>query len=240
MAAVADLVYADANQALQAGVVKPLGADALDDRADGPPPDPEQPRDRREGHLLRQPRDGVFEVARVRRPGPSPRHRLQADPATAAAQPAQLALDDAASATQIKVTPTLDAPIVDLKLAAGLPALRANPPAPPQTNGHDHPLGAEADIDHGRPGQTKQPVECAGDAHVALLCEPLTFKQRAASLRGRRRVDRHPRNLRELLDSPPTAQPRPGPRRSGRYFPPRSTGDPKEANRVRGTQHTPQ
>ena len=41
-----------------------------------------------------------------------------------------------------------------------------------------------------------------------------------------RHVDRHPRNLRELLDYPPTAQPRPGPRRSGRYFTARSTGDP--------------
>src|SRR3954465_8047588 len=101
----------------------------------------------------------------------------QANPTTAAAQPAQLALDDAASATQIKVTPTLDAPIVDLELAAGLPALRANPPAPPprppQTEEPDPPPGAEADIDHGRPGQPQQPVECAGDALVPLLCEPL-------------------------------------------------------------------
>ena len=36
----------------------------------------------------------------------------------------------------------------------------------------------------GCPGQAKQPLECGGDAHVALLCEPLTFKQPAASCEG--------------------------------------------------------
>src|SRR5439155_4919913 len=62
MAAVADLVDADADQALEAALVEPVSDDAGDDPSDGVPTDPQQTADRGTGHLLRQPRDHVFEV----------------------------------------------------------------------------------------------------------------------------------------------------------------------------------
>jgi hypothetical protein len=190
MAAVGDLVDADADQALEPALVEMVGDDALDDPPDGVPADPQQPADRRAGHLLGQPGDDVLEVARVRGAGARPRHRLQANAAVAAAQAPQLALDDAAAGAEIEVAPALDPSVVDLELPAGLPAARADAPATAQTDGHDHPLGAEADIDNGCPGQAEQPLECAGDAHVALLEEPListtsSLQPRAAARRLR-------------------------------------------------------
>jgi hypothetical protein len=164
----ADLVDADADQFLEPALVEVVSHDALDDLADRAPTDAQQPRDRRLGHLLRQPRDDVFEVARVRRSGPRPRHRLQAHAAIAATQPAQLALDDAAVRAQVQVPPALQSPVVDLKTPA-LTALRADAPAPAQPHPHEHPFAGEADIDDGCPGQAEQPLECGGDAHVALL-----------------------------------------------------------------------
>src|SRR4051794_37609201 len=129
MAAIGDLVHAQADQSVQPALVELIGDHTRDDRADRVPPDPQQPGDRREGHLLRQPGHDIFEVARVRGAGPSPGHGLEADPARRAAQPAQLALDPAATAAEIEVTPALDAPVVDLQPPAGLPH-------PPQTRRH--------------------------------------------------------------------------------------------------------
>jgi hypothetical protein len=85
-AAIGDLIDADRDQAVQAGLVEVIGDDALDDLPDGVPADPQQPRDRCLGHLLRQPRHDVFEVARVVSFGRGPRHRLQAHAAGRAAQ----------------------------------------------------------------------------------------------------------------------------------------------------------
>ena len=183
-AAVADLVDADRDQPLQPALVEVVGDDALDDPPDRVPADPQQPGDRRLGHLLRQPRDDVFEVARVVRAGPRPRDRLELHAAVRAAQPAQLALDHAPARAEIQMAPALDAPVVDLQMPAGLPAARAHPPPAPQPDGHDHPLGAEADVDDRRAGQAQQPVECRGDAHVVLLAGRLTFEQPAACAEG--------------------------------------------------------
>ena len=126
MAAIGDLVDADADQAGETVLVEVIGDHARDDRPDRVPADPQQPSDRRERHLLGQPRDHVFEVARVVRARARPRDRLQPHAAVAAAQPAQLALDDAAARAEVQVPPALDAPIVDLQVAAGLPAARAD------------------------------------------------------------------------------------------------------------------
>ena len=82
------------------------------------------------------------------------------------------------------MAPALDAPVVDLQLPAGLPAAGADAPPAPQPDRHDHPLGAEADVDDGRAGQAEQPLECGGDAHVVLLARPLTFRQPAACAEG--------------------------------------------------------
>src|SRR5439155_19450569 len=168
----------------QAALVEPFGDDARDDPPDGVPADPEQPADRRARHLLGQPRHDVLEVARVRGARPGPRHRLHANTAGAAAQQPQLALDHAATGAEIEVAPTLDAPVVDLELTTGLTASGTDTPAPPQAHGHDHPLGPERDVRHARAGQAQQALECGGDAHVALLCEPLAIRQPAASPEG--------------------------------------------------------
>ena len=127
-AAIADLVDADRDQALEAALVELVGDDPLDDPPDGVPADPQQPGDRRLGHLLRQPRHHVLEVAGVMRAGPSPRHRLQMHAAVRAAQPPQLALDHAPAGAEIQVPPALDAPVVDLA-AAGRSARSASTPA---------------------------------------------------------------------------------------------------------------
>ena len=102
-----------------------------------------------------------------------PRHGLETRAAIRAPQPPQLALDHAAVGAEIKVTPALHAPPVDA--AAELAALRADAPAAAQPDRHDHPLGTEADIDHGRPGQAEHPVESGRDAHVVLLRKPLVL-----------------------------------------------------------------
>ena len=183
-------------QARQAVLVAVVRDDALHDPPDRLPPDPEQPGDRRERHLLRQPRHRVLEVAGVVRARPRPRHRLQPHPAVTAAQQPQLALDPAARRAEIEVPPAFDAAIVDLE-PAGLPARRAHAPAAPEPDRHDDALGGEADVDHGCPRQAEQPLECRGDAHVALLHGPL-ISTTSSLLRGRRRVARVLRNLRGL------------------------------------------
>ncbi len=143
MAAVADLVDADADQALQAALVEVLGDDAFDDPPDRVPADPQQPADRGARHLLGQPCHDVLEVARVRGARPGPWDRLHPHSAVAAAQQAQLALDDAPAGAEVEVPPALDAPVVDLQLPAGLTALRAHTSPAPQADGHDHPLRTE-------------------------------------------------------------------------------------------------
>jgi hypothetical protein len=67
------------------------------------------------------------------------------------------------------VAPALDAPIVDLQMAAGLPTLGAHAPAPPEAHGHDHAPAGERDVGHAGAGQAQQPLGSRGDAHVVLL-----------------------------------------------------------------------
>src|SRR5437868_6585884 len=76
-AAVGDLIDPDRDQSLQPAPVEVIGQDPLDDLTDRVPADPEQPRDRCLGHLLRQPRDRVLEVPGIARAPAGPRHRLE-------------------------------------------------------------------------------------------------------------------------------------------------------------------
>jgi hypothetical protein len=104
-------------------------------------------------------------VVRTRtRPG----DRLGPNTAVRAAQQPQLALDHATGRDEIEMPPALEPAIVDLQ-PTGLPAARADAPAPPELDRHDHTVSGEADIDDGRSGQAEQPLECSADAHVALL-----------------------------------------------------------------------
>src|SRR4051812_6016672 len=119
--------------------------------------------------------------------------------AVTAAQQPQLALDPAPRGAQIEMPPALDATVVDLQ-RAGLTAHRADAPAAPQPDRHDHAQRSEADVDHRCPGQGEQPVQCRGDAHVALLVRPLSFEQPAACDAGRRRVTAVCATSEELLE----------------------------------------
>jgi hypothetical protein len=139
----------------------------MSDRADRVPADPQQAADRRERHLVGQPGHDVFEVAGVRRARTRPRDRLEPDAAIPAPEPAQLALDPAATRPQIEVAPALDAPVVDLQLA------EHTRQAAPQAYRDDRSSRGERDIDHAGAGQAQQALECGGDAHVVLLARPL-------------------------------------------------------------------
>jgi len=130
---------------------------------------------------------------------PGPRHRFGAhDAAVRAPEQPQLAFDHAARRAEIQVAPALDAVVMHGQARAGLPAARAHPAPAAQPHGHDHPLAGEADIDDRCSGQAEQPVECRGDAHVALLAGPLILT--TSSLppgAAARRCDL--RNVRRLL-----------------------------------------
>src|SRR5829696_2319393 len=190
MAPIGDLVDADADETVEPALVEMVGGHPLDDPPDGVPADPEQAADRRARHLLRQPGDDVLEVARVRRAGPGPRDRLEPDAAHAAAQAPQLALDHAAVGAESQVAPALDASVVDLEPPAGLAAGRADASSAAQPHGHDHRVGGEYDADDGCSGQAEQPLECGGDAHVALLQGPLTFDSQQPAARAAARRSR--------------------------------------------------
>src|SRR5215218_1736992 len=183
MAAVADLVDADRHQPFEPGLVEVIGDDSGDDRADRVPADPQQASDRCERHLLRQPRHDVLEVARVRRTGTRPRHGLQAHAAVPTSKTSQLGLNDAPTGAEIEMPPALDAAVMHLE-AAGLPAAAADPAPARERDRHDHALAAKRDVAHAGAGQAQQALECGGDAHVALLCEPLAIRQPAASRPG--------------------------------------------------------
>ena len=207
-AAVGDLVHADQDEPVEAGLAEVVGDDAGDDVADRVPRDPHQPGDRRLGHLLREKRDDVLEVAGVRSARPGPADRLIPDAAVGAAQPAQFAFEQAAVGAEIEVPPPFGAVVGDLEMPAGLPALRTDSTsALGQLERDDHPLGVEADVDHGRPpAKAEHPLECGRDAHVALLREPLDFEHPAACLEGRQRVTQN-RAARERQVAEPVRPP---------------------------------
>ena len=90
------------------------------------------------------------------------------------------------------MAPALCAPAVDG--AAELPAIGADPAPAAQTYGDDHPLGGEAHVDHPRPRQAQQPVECRGGTHLVLLRKSLIFDNQQPAGQG----GCVPRNLRNL------------------------------------------
>ncbi|MDQ6730099.1 MAG: hypothetical protein M3022_07335, partial [Actinomycetota bacterium] len=204
-ATVADLVDTDLKQLVQPGRVEAVGDDTLDDVTDGVPADPQQPGDRRLGHLLRQPRNHVFEVAGVLRRVPRPRDRLEMHATIRAAKAPQLTLDHAPVRAQVDVPPALGSPVVDLE-PAGLTAATADPSAAAQANGHDHPFAAEAHVDDGRARQAQEPVECRGDAHAALLRRQQDLDNPAACRRERRRHYKL-RNSRSVVSRPDLQHP---------------------------------
>ena len=86
----------------------------------------------------------------------------------------ELALDHAPVSTEIQMPPALQPAVMDLE-PAGLAAAPAHSSPAPKPDGHDHPLGAKADIDDRRAGEAQKPVECGADAHLALRVGRLTF-----------------------------------------------------------------
>jgi hypothetical protein len=94
-------------------------------------------------------------------------------PQSATAQAAQLALDHAARRAEIEVAPALDAPVVNLEVAAGLAALRAHAPSAAQAHRHHDAAFSERHIGDAGARQAQQALECGSDAHVVLLARPL-------------------------------------------------------------------
>jgi len=137
---------------LQPAVINVVGEDPLDDLPDGVSPNAQQPGDRGLGHVLRQPRDHVLEVAGVMGARPCPGDRLEMHAAGWAAKATQLGLDHAPARPQTEVSPPLGSPVVHLE-PAGLPATPTDTAPAAQTDGHDHPLAAEADVVTDAPGR---------------------------------------------------------------------------------------
>ena len=164
---VRDFVDADHHQSVEPATIELVSDDPLEDLADRPPRDPHQLRQRRPGHLLRQERDHVLYVPRVRGAGPRPRHHLRPVATTRATKTPKLALDHAPRGAEIQMPPALHAPILDLQ--PHRPAARTDPPPAPQPNRHDHSFAAERHVLHRRPRQAEHPVECGADPHVVLL-----------------------------------------------------------------------
>jgi hypothetical protein len=113
-----------------------------------------------------------------------PRHGLQPHAAVPAAQQPQLALDPAAAYAQIEVPPALDAAVMDVQ-PAGLgrkaeQTRRRRRSRAVTTTPSPVKLTTITDA----PGQAEQPLECRGDAHVALLARPRSFEQPAACAPG--------------------------------------------------------
>ena len=167
LGAIGDLVDANEHQSVQAVAVKRVGDDPREDRADRAPRDPQQPLDLRLAHLLRQPRGESFEVERVPRPRPGPRHRLVHIAAGRAVQPSEPTLDHAPQAAEIQRPPALLTMLLDLKAARA--AARADRFLGAQDDGHDHRLLTERHVPDPSTRKPKHPVECRGDPHVALL-----------------------------------------------------------------------
>ena len=202
-----------------------VGDDSLHDPPDRVPADPQQPGDRRLRHLLREPRNGVLEVAGVAGARPRPRDRLELCAAVQTPHPAQLALDHTARRAEVEMAPSLAPAVVVVHAPPRLPATRTDPSTATQADRHDHPLAAEAHIDDRGAGQAQQPVECRGDAHVVLLAGRLTLNSQQPALE-------------DGGASPPSAQPpntspdaqtsgRAGTSRtSARYFTTEWRGDP--------------
>ena len=101
------------------------------------------------GHLLGQKGDDVLKRAREPRAPPRPRDGLQTHAAVRAPDPAQLALDRAATGAVIEVAPAIDPAVVDLQ-RPGLPTAATHPPPASEANRRDDPRAGERDIDDAR------------------------------------------------------------------------------------------
>jgi hypothetical protein len=68
-------------------------------------------------------------------------------------QQPRLVLNHGAIGTKMEMPPALDSAVVDLELAAGLAAGRADAPAAAQPHAHDHRVGGKADVNTDAPGK---------------------------------------------------------------------------------------
>ena len=67
-------------------------------------------------------------------------------------------------------------------------ALRAGQQTATQRHINNHPVGLKLNLPDPDTPQTQELGKCRRDAHAVPPCKPLTFKQPAARIRGRRRV----------------------------------------------------
>ena len=120
--------------------------------------------------------------------------------------------------------PASHTPVLDLQTLG--PAARADPPAPPQPDRHDHSLAAERHVLHRRSRKHEHPVECGADPHVALLV--VADLQTASRLpqKRRRRVAAMRANREKYLHDPESSPQQAVPRNRDAPVTPNSTGEP--------------
>ena len=175
-----------------------LGRDALADRADRAPRDPQQLSDRALGALHRQPRRLVLEGAREARSMTRPRHRAHDHAVHWAAHPRRVRLDIGQRRAEIQ-RPPAPAALAEIEPRTAAPAdPAAIQPIKARPGRHDHfSLIAEVDLLDDRGAQPQQPRPYPSSAHVVTASMDSSLRE-AGTLAARRRAHRlsrspHPR-----------------------------------------------
>jgi len=166
--AVADLVDPDPPQPIkQIDLAHRLGRDTLEDRADRPPRDAHQLRDRGLRRVHRQPRDLVLERPREPRAMPRPRHRAHDNTMAPARHPRRLGLHERERRAEIQRTPP-PAALAEVETRRPAPAHPAAIPlSEARPDAHDHlALAAEPDVLNDNSAQPEQPRPYPDTAHA--------------------------------------------------------------------------
>ena len=195
----ADLVDPDPGEpGEQVALAGGLGRDALADRADRAPRDPQQLSDRALGALHRQPRRLVLEGAREARSMTRPRHRAHDHAVHWAAHPRRVRLDIGQRRAEIQ-RPPAPAALAEIEPRTAAPAdPAAIQPIKARPGRHDHfSLIAEVDLLDDRGAQPQQPRPYPSSAHVVTASMDSGLRE-AGTLAARRRAHRlnrspHPR-----------------------------------------------
>ena len=167
--AVADLIDPDPPQPVeQIDLAHGLSGDPLEDRADRPPRDAHQLRDRGLRRVHRQPRDLVLKRAGEPRTMPRPRHRADHHTVTPVAHPRCLSLNERERRSKVKRAPA-PASLAEIQPGAAAPAhTTAIPLAPPRPGRNDHlPLAAHPHVLNHRSAQPNKPRPYPDTTHVA-------------------------------------------------------------------------
>ena len=132
--------------------------------------------------------DQALEIARELRARPGERDALSPRSVLRAPQAPAATVDLKPPDPEIEMSPDrVDRPLV-LPRPSRVLAQRAEKTAASERDLDHHRVALEADLPDPYTGQVQKPGKCRGDAHAVPPCKPLTFKQPAACIDGRRRV----------------------------------------------------